>query len=482
MLYKQGEISIDSIFNFVLINRIVLTGAANNHTKVVIRGIIDNSGRHDILYKSLADEKIYIDFLDGKRIFGGILRDVRITEQAELVTIDLTCVGGSYLMDIAPQKRSYQDVDASYHAVLRSACSSVEDSSVISCKGNDIKTLTPIFQYNETLWGLTCRLAGHLKTVIFPNDLIPFPQVLVGIPERRAIPIPSDAKYTIGRNERGSIYCVYRTSDHLSLGDTVHFLNLELVVMEKLSVYENNAFDNTYILGDELGFSIKRYNLPLSGLALKGTVLDTKGEMLKVHLDIDAEQEVSKACWFHFAPQGGNVMHTMPQHGTKVMLRFNTDSDDSAMATECYRENGSTCKELSDYNYRYYTTEYKKRMAMFPDKVFFAGGSNVAELNDATGIGIKTGRKTHIEAGGPLELHAKRKLTIHTPAHIYMTKPNTDSVIDLAGNEINIDSSNTRVRPTMKGQLRPYPYRSNAKPFKVSKKLAFMALGFVPKR
>ncbi len=49
-----------------------------------------------------------------------------------------------------------------------------------------------------------------------------------------------------------------------------------------------------------------------------GTVLDVKGEQVKLHLAIDKEQPKEKAHWFPFAPPTGNVMYCIPQVGTNA--------------------------------------------------------------------------------------------------------------------------------------------------------------------
>ena len=486
MIYKQGEIIVDSIFNFIQIDTIRQISRVNNHTRMVLRGVVDSTIGHSVLKDQLKDERIEIKTTDDTIIFAGIISNVRVKEENQFFTIHLVCTGSSKLIDVKPEKRSNQDGRDTYADILHATYDKTGKATIYTIAGTEIMIRTPIFQYNETDWKFTHRMAGHLKTIFLPNDQSASPQVCIGIPNRRTIHVPTDAdhvEYTIGRNEQDSPFYKYRTNEHMFLGDTVNFFDMDFVIMEKVSVYENNTFKNTYTFGREEGFAVERYNLPLSGLALRGTVLDTMGELLKTHLDIDDEQDINKAFWFSFVPQSGNVMYSMPIHGTKIMLKFNTDEDASPMATECYRENGQISGDLTDYNYRYYTTEFKKRMTMFPTRMFFFGGTNLTELNDNTGIHIKTGKKTHIESEKNIEFHAKKKLIMLTTAHIYMTKFNTKSIIDFAENEINIESfPYSKVRPTLKGKLKPYPPCYVAQPLTISKKLALMVLGFIPKR
>lgn len=482
MIYKQAEIVVDSIFVFDSIYEIKICSEVNKHTIMTIHGILDSNQGTKVLFGSLKSEKVYVKTTDDIIIFAGISYNVEIKEQAGLFIIVLTCIGASYLLDTTLQKRSFQYSDDTYADILRLAYKQAEHAVIYTPKGDDIKIIKPIFQYNETDWNFTHRMAGHLKTVVIPNDQVSSPQICIGIPNRPSISL-TDIEYTMGRNEQDGIYYKFYTDAHMFLGDSVYFLNAKFNIMKKISVYRNNFFKNTYIVGSEAGFAVKKYNLPLSGLTLKGTVLDTQAEILKTHLEIDPIQDVSKAYWFSFVPQSGNVMYSMPQHGTKIMLKFNTDLDCSPVATECYRENGDSCAELNNYHYRYYTTEFKKRMAMFPTRLFFFGGSNLAELNDKTGIHIKTGKKTVINSENPITFDAKKEIIMLTPAHIYMTKFNTESVIDLNGSEINIESTpHSNIKPTLNGGLCSYPPCYIARPLKISKKLASIILGFIPKR
>lgn len=262
-----------------------------------------------------------------------------------------------------------------------------------------------------------------------------------------------------------------------NLGDSVEVAGHRLFIMEKQLWAEGGVVRDRYVLGEERGFAAPfLHNEHLHGLCLTGTVLDTREEKIKLHFAIDKAQDKSMAFWFPYVPQQGNVMYCMPQLGTKAILKFCTENDDSGMVIHTCRTNGEECAETADYNKRYFTTEFGKRLAMLPDTLYYTGGSNLAELMDRKGALLETGKHLHIQAERHIRLHAKRRVTLYTPEHIYTTMPGSESVIDMAGREINALSPNTVLHSNATNP-QPYPRTPS---YRIGRKLARLVTGTVP--
>jgi len=473
--------SIESPFPFVSVYKMKQHAKVNHHMRLELWGLLDSESAPALMQGQFANASLKITLPDGQDYFTGLPMQIDIQEQNGSFPIYLSCISASFLLDVYPRSASYQDINESYIDALYHVYSREDNASILTSKIADVPVKAPVFQYGETAWAFTLRIAGKLGTYVIPYHREASPKVILGDVGRAPIEL-AEPDYTAGQNRENGYFHELCSTQQFDLGDAVLHMSRRLLVVEKTSVFKNGDFDNSYVLGTEAGFAVKPHNLLLSGLRLRGSVLAVSGEQLKLHLDIDKIQDVNKAYWFDFVSQSGNVMYCMPQVGTKAMLRFCSNLDSSAVAEECWRENGQDCSALDNYDKRTFTNEFGERLAMFPEALFLTGADNIVGLSDNFGVRIKTNHRTKISAGESITVHAKKNAAINTPQHIYITKPNTTSVIDLAGTEINIDSKNTGVKTKDTPKDKPYPINQVTLTATVSRSLAKAALGFAVMR
>ena len=148
----------------------------------------------------------------------------------------------------------------------------------------------------------------------------------------------------------------------------------------------------------------------LEGAVLTGRILETRRELVKMHLDIDREQDPQGAYWFPWKPAAGNLLYCMPETGTKAALYFGRADESTGEAIYNIRENGEQCGELADHNNRYFTTDGGKRMYMEPSVMGLlnmAGKNAEMALNDGAVMGVRATSKKSLLAGGQVGLKGK---------------------------------------------------------------------------
>ena len=131
----------------------------------------------------------------------------------------------------------------------------------------------------------------------------------------------------------------------------------------------------------------------LEGAELTGRILETRRELVRLHLDIDREQAPSGAYWFPWKPATGNMLYCMPETGTRAALYFGRADEGAGEVVRSVRENGDRCGELSDHNRRYITTDGSKRMYMEPSAMGLLNmeGKNAEiALGDSAVLGVRT--------------------------------------------------------------------------------------------
>ena len=162
----------------------------------------------------------------------------------------------------------------------------------------------------------------------------------------------------------------------------------------------------------------------LQKAVLTGRVLETKQELVRLHLDMDREQDASKAYWFPWRPITGNLLYCMPEKGTKAGLYITGGEERTAEVVYSIRENGEECSELADANDRYLTTDHEKRMYLKPSEMGLANlAGNNAEvgIEDGKQLKVKTVNRISIQAKGQVELKGK-KVTVMTPKEVTLVR------------------------------------------------------------
>lgn len=96
---------------------------------------------------------IKVTLSDGQVYFVGSVVELEVKEQSSLFQAYMVCISTSFLLDIYPHDRSYQDVGQSYEDVIRKSLIKARNVLFIAGKEAERSIEKPIFQYCETGWG-----------------------------------------------------------------------------------------------------------------------------------------------------------------------------------------------------------------------------------------------------------------------------------------------------------------------------------------
>jgi hypothetical protein len=221
----------------------------------------------------------------------------------------------------------------------------------------------------ETDWEFLKRVAAHFNTRVTADHTGAGPRFHIGLPKGESYVLPDDLPYVAGNDlsafrdadaaGAGSDafdFFSYRVRHRqiFTIGDRITFLKKRLRVVAVGAESERGELIFTYTLArpeslyTEFGFCGN-----LKGRSLKGRVIDVRGERLRLHLDIDKEQDREKAFWFPYAPITGNVLYCMPEPETPAHLYFADGREECGQVTDCIRENGDTCGKTAAPDKRY---------------------------------------------------------------------------------------------------------------------------------
>ncbi len=225
-----------------------------------------------------------------------------------------------------------------------------------------------------------------------------------------------------------------KSSKNYEVGTAVRYQRQEYRIVEREITLQHEEVVFTYLLAHE-AYLVRRpqYNEKVSGISLTGTVLATAGETVKLHLDIDREQDRATAYPYSWVPTSNNLMYLMPQVGTKAILYILNHDEQNAEAIGCVRTNGginSTCQPMADYQNRSLTTEHGKKLYLNPGDMGASGAGGALSLTDGDKLSFQSTGKVTIKAQDAIHICAK-KVDMSALTQIRLM---------VAGSEINLNN------------------------------------------
>lgn len=409
----------------------------NRHARMKLRGLLDEQTGAAYLEEKLEHKPITLVSTSEKEqtIFAGQVIAANVINDKGVWYLELDGLSGTLKLDLKPNSRSFQNTGLTYQQVIGQVVQDIPHCIVKYQVGQNEKIGVPLIQYMEKDWDFIRRLASHFGAVVVPDVTSAYPRFWFGMPEGESFTLESEVDYQVTRDfnrfhELGGASAGYRPEDFLSyqvrtwrefdIGDRVKFKGKQLVVGAKKGRMEKGLWVYNYTLGFAPAFGLKkRYNPKISGMSLQGKVLETKGERLKVHLDIDQAQDPAAAYPYPWVPTSGNMMYCMPQVGTKVVLYFPNEDEAEARVIGCVRTNGAECEATGDPNNRYFTTEHGKQLALKPAELSLAATGNEASplrlaMLDDIGIMFENPKKLQLFAKDKIEFTSDKWIRLET--------------------------------------------------------------------
>ena len=420
-----GQLQINSIFKYRTILSCHLQAQYGEMTRLTVSCVVDYQEAFDALCR-MQEEQVELSSQDeeGRQesLFSGLIDGAELKSVGNYTVLELKAVSYLWQMDIS---RTYRDIVEEVAGEYGFKVNWNLPDRALSC---------PLIQYQETDWQFLVRIVSHLGGRLQPEDHGRKKEISAGLPQWPARPIDlagykhAEILYKIpGRNsvqERRTGYQIHGRT-FIRVGEGVAALGREYGVMACdvsfvhnsietcISVYPRECFQSDKIPAEHL-----------KGVVIEGEVLQTKGEVLRLHLEIDDSQDVSAAYDYPWRPITGNMLYCMPEKGTRAALYFDKDNEENAKAIYNLRENGEQCPELADPVDRYFTTDHEKRLYMRPAEMGFLNreGQN-AEIAFADGstVRMKTTNRLSIMAEGQVQFQAKR-ITVTAPKEATLVK------------------------------------------------------------
>ena len=354
----------------------------------------------------------YTDTADNKTkvLFKGIIENFRFSNDLGVCICHIEAFSKSLLLDKEKNDRLFQNKEDNIKSVVEKVSSKIETRVIYN---TEIKKLGQLFlQYRETDWEFIKRIASNFGEVIVTDYKSGLTAFYYGMPYSEDIvhfrPDHYESGFEIdiyGENDfselnknmhAGDIYYTISDYNDYELGSKADFMGKIFYIKEKKVETREGYLVFTYKLCDKQYIkSTPKLNENITGLVIGGKVVDVKEEHIYVKSDIDCSDSVFPVVWM---PITGNVMYCMPEVNSRVQLYFG-DSEESKIVF---------ASDIIDYikkSNRGLITEDKKEMSVDETSVK-CGGSSMLSLSSAlTNFGSI--EKLHINAKGKIKIEAQ---------------------------------------------------------------------------
>jgi RHS repeat-associated protein len=470
------NIKIEPAYGIKIISDIRIECTLNEHATLHLYGILDEAVNLNTTIKASFDDEIHIceKGSSGKTIFKGLVSRVETKSVNGVYYMELQAVSGSYRLDVKKKCRSFQDIEMEYSDVIKEVLKDYPKNDFIKTIGEGVKIGEPILQYKETDWELIKRLASRFNSVITPDISDTATRLCFGFPNGKSYEVEDNLRYSVKKNmeafirAKGSdagvnvndfIYYEIERGEQYNIGDEITFKGKKLYVESVEACMYRGLLTFKYRLSRKEGIYVTEFfNNEIKGVSLSGKVLDTKDELVKLHLDIDKSQPANKAYWFQFIPPTGDIMYCMPQKGTYASLYFPDSTGNNAKITGCVRKNGGTCQKTGNPSTRFLGIEHGSELEMSPSAINIVGDSKEAiklSIDDEKGISIVSHKKLFMVSKEGLSITTPKHVTLTAPDLIFLKKNSSDSGFTIE-NEFHFLAGNVLLDGRMRESFPPF--------------------------
>ena len=438
------KIKITSPWTIQTIYELSIKKTLNDHAELRLTALVNENNASKLGLQETTEDQIKVYTDDGETkswLFKGRLKNVKVIVRTGLYTITAYFLSETSVFDSEQKNRSFQDTSLTYNDIAAKIMEDYPEKS-FELTADPVTIDDPLIQYQETDWQFIKRLASYQETVIVPDVTMDNQIFSYGYPKVYGEKtLSDDIAYSSGKDikayytdydynpnliENEYTYFEVESYDELTFGDKVTFHNYEMYVGEVTIELKKGLLVYNATLVREL--TIRQnpiYNEKIQGNSIEGTVLAVQNQEIKLHLNIDQEQDEATAYWYPFVPPTTDMLYLMPQIGTNASLYIPGLKEQNAIITGCVRTNGAECEQTSDPSTRYLATEYGQEMKLAPDGIYFTAGRNdlVLTFDDAEGVTISSHKGILLEAEEEIIIDSKTKVTFSSPNQIKMVTP-----------------------------------------------------------
>ncbi len=426
-----------------------------DHARIRITGWVQEKQALEIESRASTDDHIGLYRMEpGKKqqpFFVGELHQVDIKFVHNLYHVVLEGISHTYDFDKRKKNRSFQQTDRTYADIIKEILAGYSEGDHLDYAFYTKQTGSFLMQYEETDWQFLKRLASHAGAELAADISAHKQRFLAGIPDRGNPVELTGGGFEVVRgmapywdhklNREAQVHetdftrLTFERPDKYELGQEVKYGKQTFVVIDCKGVMKQGLFKWIYTCALPKGLSPrKQYNRAIIGASISGRIIEVSRNQVKLHLEMDDQQQARQAQWFPYSAEGNQVWYMMPERGTQVKLYFPSADEDEAMVVQSVREAGTGTspaaekhsQKMADPRVKSFGNPQGKEFTLGDKELTIAAqaGMLYISMNSYNGVGFNSPGNVRLNAAGSLKLKAsavhikgKEKLSIQAGTH-----------------------------------------------------------------
>lgn len=414
-------------YEFINYLKVECVKEINQHSILRITGMVEQQKGMEYMERAARETRVRVNVVsdegEEKTFFDGVLTGLWIKKENQLHILTMEIRTGSYLLDIIPHNRSFQNRQELYLDVIRE-CLEASDGHFIMLDKQEMVINKFLLQYQETDWKFMKRLASYMGTVVIPEDETPGKKVYFGYRVKGDMKeILSDsyqveqnyggyeqkkAAGMVGITQRDMVSYIVRSREIYGLGEKVYFKGMQFVIGKIVSWLEGQELYHEYRLMTAKGGLLPAiYNHHLSGNSLKANITAVDKTMVQVQIQEDENKKNNQKTWFDYATvystPDGTGWYCMPEIGDAVRLVFPDQREENAYVASSIHVTASGGRD--NPNEKSWKNKQNKEILFTPDAIRIRNNDGLSiELVDNEGIKIASDKDITMQANGNISL------------------------------------------------------------------------------
>lgn len=378
-----------------------------------------------------AAEAIHQEFT----LLKGVVTELRVSAQNGVKVLSGVVKSNTCLLDVTPHIRTWQDNDIVYGDMMDVILDPYDGRNPAFIMGVENEPIQAfVLQYKETDWQFAKRMASHQNICLIPDDLSEGICFYYGLPkideadirevetnsygmQKRLVEYIGKKDGAVpGIREKDTIYYTIQLREVFYVGEKVRLNGEELRVSRVESYLRGSEIYHQYWLKTETGFKVPRaYNVKASGVSLKGTILESMKDVVKVSVSEDENPEGCKTRWFPYSTvyssPDGTGWYCMPEPGDTIRLYIpGIDETEAYVISAVHLQEG---KEKKDSKKRT-KPDHKSIMNKYGKEVLFTPGMLELTNNQGMAVRIIDGVGIEIVSNKEVELRSQEKIKVQS--------------------------------------------------------------------
>lgn len=443
-----GDIHLKCDIPFIKLERLSCREKVNEHTTICARLLISDETVQWFNHDSLCERTLNIVFGDAnseQRLVGTISYAQWGIEEG-VGYVDIRAESGTKKMDVDCKTFVFQKTDQNYGDFFKEISELYYGSCIIlDEQAREERLRYPIVQYKETDWEFIKRVAFRRNLSVITDSRQKNPRYFLGNNKADIKAVGNYfrlEKVVLPEGEQIRI----STYENYELGGRAWLFGKQMTVIEKHSVLRQGLLEYDYTLCNknayELSANIKN---TFRGFSIRGSVLEARGERLKLKLAQGDERQTESLCSYDYLPATGNGMYSMPEEGAEVELYFPTFDTREAYVRNCFLPEMS----YPDSNFKFIATPYKKLLEMSPAGIAWkaqsGSGENRIELKRTFGAVLGSSNRISLIADEDIMIQSGASCRIDAAGMVNVEQLDTINAIQLSGSRIKMSAEHYTV-------------------------------------